>query len=69
MNTRTINATAKPETIRTVVEKLKEASARCVRFHRNRKIDEGFRSHIQQFANSNVCYIAVNGISAPVPLC
>lgn len=69
MNTRNINAAAKPETIRTAMEKLKEASARCCRIHRSRHLDESFRSHIKMFANSNVCYIAVNGISVPVPLC
>lgn len=68
MNNRNINAAAKPETIRTAMEKLREASARCVRFHRNRNLDEGFRNHIQMFANSNVCYITVNGISTPVAL-
>lgn len=69
MNNRNINAAGKPETIRTAMEKLREASARCCRVHANRNRDDGFRCHVKQFANTNVCYIAVNGISIPTPLC
>ena len=68
MNLRNVNAAGKPETIRTTLEKLREASARCCRICRNRHRDDAFLSHIQCFANSNVCYASVNGISIPVPL-
>lgn len=69
MNNRNINAAGKPQTIRTTMEKLAAASERCCRACRNRQVDSAFRSHIQRFANTNVCYTAVNGISIPVPLC
>ena len=69
MNNRTINAAGKPQTIRTAMEKLAAASARCAKIHRSRHLDSAFRSHIQSFANTNICYTAVNGISIPVPLC
>lgn len=69
MNTRNINAAARPETIRTTLNRLKEASNRCCRIHRSRALDEGFRSHIQLFASPSVCYASVNGISVAVPLC
>ena len=68
MNLRNVNAAGKPETIRTTLEKLREASARCCRICRNSHRDDAFLSHIQCFANSNVCYASVNGISMPVPL-
>ena len=67
MNNRNINAAGKPETIRTAMEKLKEASARCRRICENRSRDDAFQSHISQFANQNVCYAAVNGITVSVP--
>ena len=69
MNNRNINAAGKPQTIRTAMEKLAEASRRCCRIHRNRHLDGAFSSHIKSFANKNVCYTTVNGISIPVPLC
>ena len=55
MNLRNVNAAGKPETIRTTLEKLREASERCCRICRNRHRDDAFLSHIQCFANSNVC--------------
>lgn len=69
MNNRNINAAGKPQTIRTAMEKLAAASRRCCRIHRARSLDSAFQAHIKAFANSNVCYAAVNGISIPVPLC
>lgn len=69
MNTRSINAAARPETIRTSLNRLKEASERCRRIHRRRALDEGFSSHIQRFSSPSVCYASVNGISVAVPLC
>ena len=69
MNLRNVNAAGRPETIRTTIEKLREASERCCRLCRNRHRDDAFRGHMQSFANSNVCYANVNGISIPVPLC
>ncbi len=68
MNNRNINAAGKPQTIRTAMEKLAAASARCCRVCRDRQVDSAFRSHIQSFANTNICYAAVNGISVPVAL-
>ena len=67
MNNRNINAAGKPETIRTAMEKLKEASDRCRRICENRSRDDAFLGHIGQFANQNVCYAAVNGITISVP--
>lgn len=69
MNNRNINAAGKPQTIRTAMEKLAAASRRRCQLHRTRSLDSAFRNHIKTFANSNVCYAAVNGISIPVPLC
>lgn len=69
MNNRNINAAGKPQTIRTTMEKLAAASRRCCRIYRARRLDSAFQAHIKTFANSNVCYAAVNGISIPVPLC
>ena len=67
MNTRNINSAGKFETIRTTVEKLKEASVRSTRAYESRNRDDAFRSHIKSFANTNVCYTAVNGIVISVP--
>ena len=64
MNNRNINAAGKPETIHTVLEKLRKTAERRHACHR----DEGFRSHIRTFASTNICYTAVNGISVPVSL-
>lgn len=69
MNNRNINAAGKPQTIRTAMEKLAAASERCIRIQRTRRLDSAVESHLKTFANTNVCYIAVNGISIPVPLC
>ena len=68
MNNRNINAAGKPETIRTAMKKLCEASERRRRMHRARRLDQNFQSHIKSFANTNVCYVAVNGIPFPAPL-
>ena len=48
MNLRNVNAAGKPETIRTTLEKLREASARCCRICRNRHRDDAFLSHIDR---------------------
>lgn len=69
MNNRNINAAGKPQTIRTALEKLSAASARCCRRCHARRQASSFERHVKSFANTNVCYIAVNGISIPVPLC
>ena len=69
MNNRNINAAGRPETIRTSLKRLKEASEHCCRICRNRHRDDAFRNHIGIFANDNVCYASVNGVSIPVPLC
>ncbi len=69
MNHRNINAAGKPQTIRTAMEKLAAASRRCCRVCRTRQLDSAFQSPIKTFANTNICYTAVNGISIPVPLC
>lgn len=69
VNNRNINAAGRPQTIRTALEKLSAASARCCRRCQARRQARSFERHIKSFANTNVCYIAVNGISIPVPLC
>ena len=66
MNNRNINAAGKPETIYTVLEKLRKTSERCIRIHQTRCREEAFRSHIGIFSSANICYAAVNGISVPV---
>ena len=68
MNNRNINAAGKPETIYTVLEKLRKTSERCTRIHQTRRREEAFRSHIRTFFSTNICYAAVNGISVPVSL-
>ena len=45
MNLRNVNAAGKPETIRTTLEKLREASERCCRICRNRHREIG-RAHV-----------------------
>lgn len=67
MNNRNINAAGKPETIRTAMEKLKEASDRSRRVSENHSRDDAFQSHIGRFANPDVCYPTVNGITISVP--
>lgn len=69
MNNRNINAAGKPQTIRTAMEKLAAASKRCHRAIHARRQASAFERHLKSFANSNVCYIAVNGISMAVPVC
>ena len=63
MNTRNINAAGRPQTIRTARESVRALYERC----QSRSKARAFERHLKTFANPRVCFVAVNGISLPMP--